>query len=94
MNIKFIRISFIALCLSAFFLLASEAFFIVTNSNREDSNFPGQESPPQDMSSGLFSGYIGADSDYEKMKAKGATILGGCCETKPSHIKKISSLKN
>ena len=30
----------------------------------------------------------------KKMKAKGATILGGCCETKPSHIKKISSLKN
>ena len=25
---------------------------------------------------------------------EGATILGGCCETKPSHIKKISSLKN
>ena len=24
----------------------------------------------------------------------GATILGGCCETKPSHIKKISILKN
>jgi len=30
----------------------------------------------------------------KKMKVKGATILGGCCETKPSHIKKISSLKN
>ena len=30
----------------------------------------------------------------KKMMGKGATILGGCCETKPSHIKKISILKN
>ena len=30
----------------------------------------------------------------KKMMTKGATILGGCCETKPSHISKISSLKN
>ncbi len=30
----------------------------------------------------------------KKMMNKGATILGGCCETKPSHIKKISILKN
>jgi len=30
----------------------------------------------------------------KKMKDKGATILGGCCETKPSHINKISILKN
>ena len=30
----------------------------------------------------------------KKMISKGATILGGCCETKPSHIKKISILKN
>ena len=29
----------------------------------------------------------------KKMLKKGATILGGCCETKPSHIKKISELK-
>ena len=29
----------------------------------------------------------------KKMMNKGATILGGCCETKPSHIKEISSLK-
>jgi len=28
------------------------------------------------------------------MMSKGATILGGCCETKPSHIKEISILKN
>ena len=30
----------------------------------------------------------------KKMLNKGATILGGCCETKPSHISNISSLKN
>ena len=30
----------------------------------------------------------------KKMKDKGATILGGCCETKPSHINEISKLKN
>ena len=26
-------------------------------------------------------------------KEDGATILGGCCEIKPSHIKEIASLK-
>jgi len=32
--------------------------------------------------------------DFSKrMVDKGATILGGCCELKPSHIKKISQLK-
>ena len=30
----------------------------------------------------------------KKMMNKGATILGGCCETKPFHIKKIANLKN
>ena len=29
----------------------------------------------------------------KKMVGKGATILGGCCETKPSHINEISKLK-
>ncbi len=29
----------------------------------------------------------------KKMISKGATILGGCCETKPSHINAISKLK-
>ena len=29
-----------------------------------------------------------------KMIKKGATILGGCCETNPPHIKKISIFKN
>ncbi len=30
----------------------------------------------------------------KKFKENGATILGGCCEIRPSHIKKISKLKN
>ena len=29
----------------------------------------------------------------KKMVGKGATILGGCCETKPYHINAISKLK-
>jgi len=29
----------------------------------------------------------------KKMVSKGATILGGCCETKPFHIKEIAKLK-
>ncbi len=30
----------------------------------------------------------------KKMIERGATIIGGCCEVKPKHIKKISELKN
>jgi len=29
----------------------------------------------------------------KKFKDSGATILGGCCETKPAHIKEIAKLK-
>jgi len=29
----------------------------------------------------------------KKISEKGATILGGCCETNSSHIKEISKLK-
>ena len=29
----------------------------------------------------------------KKIIKKGATILGGCCETKPEHISSISSFK-
>ena len=74
-SFKKIRLFFL---LSTFFvalLLAYEIYFVVTNSNRDDSDFPGQDSPPQDTSSGLFSGYVGSDSDYEKMKAKGAVMI-------------------
>ncbi len=46
---------------------------------------------------------LGTRNDYtdkmfldfsKKMIQKGATIIGGCCETKPKHIKKISELSN
>ena len=77
MSISFKKIRLFFL-LSIFFvalLLAYEVYFVVINSNRDNSNFPGQDSPPQDTSSGLFSGYVGADSDYEKMKAKGAVMV-------------------
>jgi len=40
---------------------------------------------------------ITANKFYEfvkKFKDAGATILGGCCEIRPSHISKIASLKN
>ena len=30
----------------------------------------------------------------KKMVSAGATILGGCCETKPFHINEIAKLKN
>ena len=30
----------------------------------------------------------------KKFKDAGATILGGCCEIRPSHISKIANLKN
>ena len=29
----------------------------------------------------------------KKIKEKGATILGGCCNINPSHIKALSSLR-
>ena len=29
----------------------------------------------------------------KKFKEAGATILGGCCETRPAHIKEIAKLK-
>ena len=61
--------SFLVAC-----LLAYEVYFLVTNSNRSDI-FPDQDMPPQDNSSGLFSGYIGEDSNYLEMKAKSAVMI-------------------
>jgi S-methylmethionine-dependent homocysteine/selenocysteine methylase len=29
----------------------------------------------------------------KKFRDAGATILGGCCETKPAHIKELAKLK-
>jgi len=58
---------------------------------------------PTDKSGANPNETMGTRNDYtdirfldfsKKMMDKGATILGGCCETKPFHIQKISSLKN
>ena len=40
-----------------------------------------------DVTSDVFSNFS------KRMISKGATILGGCCETKPFHINSISKLK-
>ncbi len=69
-SFKKIRLFFICSTLLIALLLAYEVYFLVTNSNRDSDNFPDQDSPPQENSSGLFSGYVGPDSDYQKMKAK------------------------
>ena len=70
---KFIRINIIIISLSAFFLLASESFFIVTNSNRGEFF---EEGEPQNMSSGLYSAYIHEDNhDYKRIKAKGGLLI-------------------
>tara|TARA_B110000014_G_C20125844_1_gene599656 strand:- start:4234 stop:6090 length:1857 start_codon:yes stop_codon:yes gene_type:complete len=55
-------------------LLAYEVYFLVTNSNRSDI-FPDQDMPPQEHSSGLFSSYIGENSNYLEMKAKSAVMI-------------------
>ena len=39
-------------------------------------------------------GLMALRKEYKgKSPLKGARILGGCCETKPEHIKEISTLK-
>ena len=54
-------------------LIASEAYFIVVNSNRPDFF---EEGEPQEMSSGLYSAYIHSEnSDYRKIKAKGGVLI-------------------
>ena len=40
-----------------------------------------------DLNESMFSEYV------KKFMENGATILGGCCEIRPSHIKEISKLK-
>ena len=58
---------------SGIILIASEAYFLVTNSNRTNFYIEGE---PQDMSSGLFSAYINdGNSDYRKIKAKGGLFI-------------------
>ena len=41
------------------------------------------------LSSDLLISLLG----QKKFKYAGATILGGCCETRPCHIKEINKLK-
>ena len=53
---------------TAFIVFASEVFFLVTNSNRPEFYAEGE---PQEMSSGLYSGYIHSqDTDYRKLKQR------------------------
>ena len=73
MNIKFIKIVFLGIFLPTFLLVASEVFFLVTNSNRPEFYADGE---PQDMSSGLYSGYIHSESlEYREIKAKGGILI-------------------
>ena len=72
---KYIRLGLLFIFTSSVFLLAVEAYFVVTNSNRPDFWPEDTDAPGQDMSSGLFSAYIHDDNpDYEKMKAKGGVL--------------------
>ena len=58
---------------TAIIIFASEVFFLVTNSNRAEFYAEGE---PQEMSSGLYSGYIHSqNTDYRKIKAKGGMLI-------------------
>ena len=64
---------FIGVSCGTLLLVASEAYFMVVNSNRPDFF---EEGEPQDMSSGLYSAYIHSEnSDYRKIKAKGGVLI-------------------
>ena len=73
-SFKNVRLSVIFLILLFAILLAYEVFFLVVNSNRAEV-FPDSDMPPQENSSGLFSSYIGEDSNYLEMKAKSAIMI-------------------
>ena len=61
------------LLLSAFTILVSQSYFVVTNSNRGEFYAEGE---PQNMSSGLYSAYIHSENtDYRKIKAKGGILV-------------------
>ena len=73
--IKYLRVSLFLFLLASVFLLAFEVFFVVTNSDRPDFWPDDTSAPYQDMTSGLFSGYVHEDNpDHEKMKAKGGAL--------------------
>mgnify|MGYP001368449414 FL=1 len=73
-SFKNIRLTLVILSLMFAFLLAYEVFFLVVNSNRPEV-FPDSDMPPQENSSGLFSSYIGENSNYLEMKAKSAIMI-------------------
>ena len=73
-SFRHIRLFFIMGTFLMACLLAYEVYFLVTNSNRSDI-FPDQDMPPQEHSSGLFSSYIGENSNYLEMKAKSAVMI-------------------
>ena len=73
-SFKNIRLVFITGTLLIACLLAYEVYFLVTNSNRSEIS-PDEDMPPQDNSSGLFSSYIGENSNYLEMKAKSAVMI-------------------
>ena len=73
-SFKNIRLTLVILSLMFAFLLAYEVFFLVVNSNRPEV-FPDSDTPPQENSSGLFSSYIGENSNYLEMKAKSAIMI-------------------
>lgn len=73
-SFKNIRLLFVTVFLSLACLLAYEVYFLVSNSNRSEV-FPNQDMPAQDNSSGLFSSYIGENSNYLEMKAKSAIMV-------------------
>ena len=69
--INYLRFSLIVAMLSGVLLLGVEVFFLVTNSDRPEFWPEDTDAPQQEMSSGLFSGYVHEDNpDHEKMKAK------------------------
>ena len=74
LSLKNLRLSVIVITLLFAVLLAYEVFFLVVNSNRNEV-FPDSDMPPQENSSGLFSSYIGENSDYLEMKAKSAIMI-------------------
>jgi len=72
--------------LNAFITTVSKGGYIAkyTKSNGNPNEFLGvrEDLTPEKM--GEFA---------KKFKAAGATILGGCCETRPNHIKEFAKLK-
>ena len=55
-----------------------------TKSNGNPNEFLGQR---KDLTPELMANFV------KRFKDTGATILGGCCETRPSHIKEMVQFK-